>query len=218
METTMKFQQNATVVAANDEEIGHLTRIVMDPKTKVVTHIALRMKSLLKKEEKLVPIDRIPRTTEDQIVLSGSIEDLESLPPFEEKIYVPAGETPGVSPSAGQAPAGYGAPLGDPLYSTSSGEKYVRRIEQNIPEGTVALKEGAKVITSEGKYVGKVERIVADSPEDQATHLLISRGLLTEEKRLVPINWVQRIGEDKIYLSVKKDSVEELASIPAEQS
>jgi sporulation protein YlmC with PRC-barrel domain len=91
-------------------------------------------------------------------------------------------------------------------------------MEQNIPEGTIAVKEGAKVYTAEEKYVGKVERIVADLPEDQASHLLISKGLLAEERKLVPITWVQRIGEENIYLNVNKDSLEELASFQSESS
>jgi hypothetical protein len=40
---------------------------------------------------------------------------------------------------------------------------YVVKTERQIPEGTVALEEGAKVIGSDGEHVGKIERIFTDS-------------------------------------------------------
>ena len=46
------------------------------------------------------------------------------------------------------------------------GEKFFSNIEQNIPDGTIALKEGAKVLTAECKIVGRMECIMVDMPAD----------------------------------------------------
>ena len=216
MENTLKFQQNANVIASSGEEIGHISRVVMRPETKEVTHIVVRMKSLLKKDEKLVPIEKIAAATESQITLSSVAEDLESLPPFEEEHLIQIeGSTPGV-PTPSQMPSAFGTSAGFPAYVPPSGDKFIARIEQNIPEGTVAVEEGAKVITKEGKHVGKLERIVAELPDDQATHLLVSKGFIAEEKRLIPIGWVQIMGEIEIYLGVTEETVDELAGISPE--
>jgi uncharacterized protein YrrD len=91
----------------------------------------------------------------------------------------------------------------------------VTQIEQNIPAGTVAVKEGATVISAEGKHVGHMESVFADAAVEQITHLLISNGLITKEKKLLPIDWVTVLGEDEIHLRVNKLSVDELADVSA---
>lgn len=212
MHPTLQFQQNATVCTPAGEEIGHITHVVLHPETKVVTHIVVRKKALFTRDERVLPIEEVAQAEEDQITLRHSAVELENWPRFEEKHAVAPDDE--VIPSGPHQPLIVpglpGAPL--PVNSPPANELYVEKIEKNIPEGTVAIKEGAKVLTSEGEYVGKVERLVANAPTDQATHLIISKGLLTEEKKLIPINWVQQMGEDEIHLSVKKVTVEELGS------
>lgn len=207
METEKKFQQNAKVIASNGEEIGHISRVVLRPDTNELTHIVVRMGSLFKKEEKLVPIEQIEATTDKQIILNSTSEELEELALFEEEHFVPAaGTLPGSLPG-NQPPS---TPLGLPAYMPPAVETFVTRVEQNIPEDTIAIKEGAKVISKEGKVLGKVERVVVNSAGDQATHLLISRGGLSEDKKLVPINWVKSAGDEEIHLGVKEETVAEL--------
>jgi uncharacterized protein YrrD len=210
METEKKFQQNAKVIASNGEEIGHISRVVLRPDTNEVTHIVVRSGSLFKKEEKLVPIEQVEATTEKQIILNSTSEEMEELAPFEEEHFVPAaGTLPGSLPG-NQPPS---TPLGLPAYMPPAVETFVTRVEQNIPEDTIAIKEGAKVFSKEGKIVGKLERVVANSAGDQATHLLISKGGLSEEKKLVPINWVKSTGDEEIHLGVKEETVDELTDM-----
>jgi len=212
METKLQFQQNASVVAANGRSVGQIERVVVNPETRDVTHIVVRGGSLFKREERVLPIDLIAGTDESRITLRAGAGDLASLPPFEEKRLVgkemeePRESSPTVLP-----PSVYGPVLtGVAKEPAPSGEEFIVKTEQNIPEGTVALKEGAKVITADGKQVGNVERVLADVPADQATHLLVSTGGLGREKRLVPITWVTMMDEDEVHLQVEKDSLKEL--------
>ena len=85
---------------------------------------------------------------------------------------------------------------------------------QNIPEETVALKEGADVISADGDHMGDVERVLADPDSNQATHFLISKGLLLKEKKLIPAAWVSRVTENEVYLAVGSKLVDRL---PAQQ-
>lgn len=89
-------------------------------------------------------------------------------------------------------------------------QKYVTYIDLKIPEGTVALKEGARVTTLEGAQVGKVERVLVEVPTDKATHLLVASGLLKRVKKLIPIKWVMMMGEKEVHLDVKRDAVDTL--------
>lgn len=213
MERTSQFQKDASVLASNGQQIGSLERVVLNPETKVVTDIVVRMGTLFNKEAKVVPVEFVVETTENQIVLSDEAGGLESFPPFEERHLV------GENGDAAQDPADippvvYGSPGFGPLVVPAPGEQLVTQIEQNIPEGTVAMKEGAKVISADGKHVGNVERVLADSSVDQVTHLVISQGLFTKESKLIPIKWVMTVGEDTVHLRVNKVSVEDVDTIP----
>ncbi len=202
----MEFEQNAAVFTAKGDAVGHIGRVVVNPESKAITHIVVR-KGFLFTEDKVVPIAMIAEATDERIVLREDAGDLQALPVFEEKHYVR------LDGSAGPASAVISQPLaGMPAaYAPAPAEKLIQQVEQHIPEGTVALKEGAKVITSEGRQLGSVERVIAEPETDHATHLLVSSGLLAKEKKLIPITWVMIRGENEVLLTVEPNLVEELS-------
>ncbi len=210
MENTLQFQEKAKVLTAQDQEIGQISRVVMNTDTKAVTHIVVRKKGLFDNEEKLVPIEQIAEAGPDQIRLSEAVDGVESLDPFEEKRKIPD-VSPRETGSTTQMSTAAGMSMVTPAVSDPGEGRFITVIDQNIPEGTVAVKEGAQVITSEGKKVGKMGGVVADLPDDQATHLLVSKGRSADEQKLVPINWVDWLEEKEVHLNVEKTAVEELA-------
>ena len=74
-----------------------------------------------------------------------------------------------------------------PIYPQSL---YIRRTEKNIPEGMVALAEGAKVLTEDGEQVGNIETLITDPKDERVTHLVISSGLLMKERKIIPSHWL----------------------------
>lgn len=105
-------------------------------------------------------------------------------------------------------------PLGNPHLGASipgTGEPpVVRETKENIPKGTVALNEGAKVFTSDMKHVGDTDKVLLNPQSGQATHLVISKGILLKERKLIPANWVAEIAEDRVYLAVDEGFVNKL--------
>ena len=92
--------------------------------------------------------------------------------------------------------------------------RYRIRTGQNIPDGTVALKAGAKVITAEGISLGNVEAVIAEAPQDQVTQLFVASGLIAKESRVMPMDWVQAVGEDEVQVRLgKEDAFEDLEPI-----
>lgn len=213
MDKKILFQKNANVNSAKGEQVGSLERVVLNPETKVVTHIVIRAGAFFNKEARVVPVDLVAETTENQIILRDEAGVLDAFPPFEERHLIDADGDSEQNPA--DAPQViYGAPGFGPMMVQAPGQQVVTQVEQNIPQGTVAMKEGAKVLAAEGEHVGNVERVLADPSVDQVTHLLISRGLFMKENKLIPIKWVMSLGEETVRLRVKKTSVEELDTIP----
>jgi uncharacterized protein YrrD len=67
-------------------------------------------------------------------------------------------------------------------------------------------------MSSDDEHVGDVERIFVDPDSNQATHFVISQGLLFKDRKLVPAHWVTSVEEDKVHLSVNSHLLERLPS------
>jgi uncharacterized protein YrrD len=217
----MRFEQGADVYTAHGDKVGEINRVVIDPKTNEVTHVVVK-KGFLFTEDKVVSISLIGPTIEDRIMLREGAGDLEALPDFEETHFVTPDkevETKTSPPRQAQQLYWYpptatiwwhpGGSIGHPgLFYTIP--PYVVQTERNIPSGTVALKEGAKVISADNEHVGDVEMVLTDPQENRATHLVISKGLLSKERKLIPTPWVSIVMSDEIHLAVSSDVIERL--------
>jgi len=132
MERTIQFQKGASVLTANGQQIGALERVVLNPENKVVTDIVVRTGTLFSKADKVVPIEYVVETTENQVVLSNEAGELESFPPLEERHLVSENADAAQQP-AGIPPVVYGSPGFGPMLVPAPGEQIVTQIEQNIP-------------------------------------------------------------------------------------
>ena len=215
MITKIQLHKNATVLAMDGTPIGSLERVVVNPGNKVLTDIVVRTGNLINHDEKVVPIELVSETADDQILLDERAGGLERFPSFEEEQLVGEhGETNNSSDPMVEAPLmpGYLA-ISAPIPAHK--KQIITRIEHNIPHGTVAMKEGAIVVTADGKNVGKVEGVFAEPIADQITHLLIAQGsLLVREYKLIPADWMTTLGEESIRLGVNKSMVDKLAEAP----
>ena len=229
----MKFKHGTHVYTSDERDVGTIDRVVVDPSTEEVRELIVR-KGWLFSEDKVVPIHLVASATEDRVTVVDTKEELDSLPPFEERYYVePDGytddERAGLEAAADIDVEGVDSyveplysypPLGTPwwgygTYGTVTPPigvdvPYPERVRQNIPEGTVAVKEGARVYSSDGKHVGNIEEVFIDVVSNRATHYVISKGLLFKESKLIPTNWVKVTGEDEMNLSVATNLVENL--------
>lgn len=209
----MEFKQGVEVFSDDGEKIGTLSRVVIDPRTREVSNLVVE-KGLLFKTDKVIPVTLVDLDIEDRIVLKKTNQDiLEDFPDFETSYYVPLDQPD--NPYQDDIEASY---LYPPLHLgwTAGGHlgypvpEYVLKTEQDIPEGTVALEKGAKVISRDGEQVGNVEEIITESQGDRVTHFVVSEGFLLKERKLVPAVWIAEVTEEEIHLSVNASVFERL--------
>lgn len=215
----MQITVNAEVVTLDGQKVGKIDRVVLDPNSNELTHLVVQ-KGFLFTKDKVVPLDCVESASGEQVVLKEGQLDLDDYPDFEETHYVRVedaevseeGETDSPSRLAWYYPLPGSAwwRARNLAYPGIPKPPYVRKTEVNIPEGTVALEEGAKVISSEGEHVGNIERVFADEEEQRVTHLLISKGLISKSRKLIPSMWVKSVTEDEVRLSVGEHFVEKL--------
>jgi uncharacterized protein YrrD len=65
----------------------------------------------------------------------------------------------------------------------------------------IELKEGMSVVTPGGEEVGKVNRFVLDPATNEVTHIVIQKGWLLPEDKVVPFQMVSSESEGRIVLS-----------------
>jgi uncharacterized protein YrrD len=211
----MQLNQGASVFTADGTEAGRIDRVVIDPKTNEVSHIVVR-KGFFLPDDKVVPMSLMMAGPEDRIVLRINSDKLGQLPEFEETHYIALNEEElGRADKAGPIgialPALYWyPPYRGTLLVDYPEPPYIAETRTNIPEGTIAVKAGAKVITRDDKDVGNVEQVLTNLQADRVTHCLISKGLVMKEKRLIPVGWIDSWSEDELRLAVGSNTVERL--------
>lgn len=215
----MQFKENAVVLTSSGQKVGRIDRVVIDPETKELTHFVVKKGFLLTKD-KVIAIDDIESASEERVLLKEGRQDSDDFPDFEETHYVPVNDerTAAEHGSGGRNPLAWYYPLPGGAWWRArnfthpgmSKPSYVRRTDVNIPDGTVALEEGAKVLSSDGEHVGDIERVFADDKEQRVTHLLISQGMVSKSRRLIPSMWVDSVSEEIVRLSVGEGFIEAL--------
>lgn len=219
MEHKMELKEGTSVFTTGGEEVGKINRVILDPGTNEVTHVVVQ-KGWLFTEDKVVPIEMIGSATEDKVLLKEDAGEFDELPAFEETHYIGLGEEEyrpgGHLPYSRYAPAYYWYPpsgyIGYPGYGRGFYGGWPLVTTRNIPEDTVPIREGTDVMSSDDKHVGDVERIFVDPDSNQATHFVVSQGLLFKDRKLIPAHWVTSVEEDKVHLSVASRLLERLPS------
>jgi uncharacterized protein YrrD len=217
---TMQFKENVDVFTYDGEKVGQVDRVVIDPQDGEVTHLVVR-KGFLFPEDKVLPVDLVESAEEKRVTLRQDAGDLHKLPRFEEAHYVgldsdeitrTAYPVESAQPIYWYPP--YGTPVGYPPFATPP---YPTYIERNIPPGTVPLKEGARVVSVDGKDVGDVEEVFSDNETEKVTHILVAEGILFKRHKLVPMHWIQSVDENQIRLSVKASILKNLPDYAEEE-
>jgi len=210
-EVKMKFTENAAVLTADHDKAGHLEKLVIDPRTTQVTDVVVGTGLLSSVGEKVVPIRLIDSVQDGEILLHQSVGSLHELPDYVEEHFVPLtgkkGKQLSYAPPIPVLIGNYPYPIpGQPPLP-----RYVRKeTEKNIPEDAVTLELGTPVFDSVGDHVGDIEKVLVGSDTDRISHFVITQGLLLKKRRLVPITWLNRVEEDRVYLAVDRDVLKSL--------
>jgi uncharacterized protein YrrD len=213
----MKIIDGANVFTSQKNKVGRVDRVVLDPKTKRVTHIVVR-KGILLTEDKLVPIEDIDRVDDRRIFLKRDIGDVDDFPEFEQTHYFlpedleKMGDKDNIQtanskpvywyPTFGLSGVGQNIFAPRPVYYAAT--------QRNIPEDTVPLRKGAKVLSQDGKHIGNIEEVLVDPKLERATHFVVEEGLLFPDKKLIPTTWLTLVRENEVHLALDASTLETL--------
>jgi len=194
-----------------DGACGQLSRIIVNPVTREVTHLAVDPKHR-SGPGRLVPADLVDATA-GQIRLGCTLAEFQTLRPAQETEAVPDLD-----------PTGHGHPgVQKPLH-LGGGEVWVppdaRKPEappqvtvDSVPSGAVDVHYGLTVCATDGE-IGQVQGLAVEPGGRQVTHVLLQKGHMPGRKDVaIPIGAVTKIGTMLIHLSLTKRQVKDLPRV-----
>ena len=198
-------------VECTDGPCGESTDVIVNPVNRKVTHFVVRDTKLPDLGDRLVPIDRVEKTSHDLIRLNCTKDELAGMDPFTATRYVERQMPQYPSSYYGGEPGIYMEP-----YVISS-ELIPVDIER-VPRGELAIHRGAGVEASDG-WVGRVDEFLVDPDSGEITHLVLREGHLWGKRDLtLPLSAIDRVSDDTVYLKLDKQTIESLPTIPVRRS
>jgi sporulation protein YlmC with PRC-barrel domain len=201
-------------VTCSDGVCGDLSRVVIDPVARVLTHLVVEPKHR-QGLGRLVPIDLVDATAEE-IHLRCSAAKFDALEDAEETHFLPeAGEQMGYG--AGQTLAwpyyGLGGGMGMGMGGIGMESTPMPIIDDRIPAGEVEVRRGEHVHAADGN-IGRVQGLVIDPKDHHVTHVLLEEGHLWGKKEItIPIGAVKDVTDDGVRLNLTKDEVRDLPPV-----
>ena len=205
-------------VSCSDGPCGELTRVVVDPAARTVTHLVVEPPDR-GGTSRLLPV-RLAGSGTAAIRLRCTMSQFEGLREAEEMQIVPGalGELGnGLSaPYYGRGGMGLAMAVGTGL---GTGTAPQRITTDRIPAGKVEVRLAEHVHATDGP-IGKVRGLIVATRGHQVTHILLDEGHLWGKRRVaIPIGAVASFS-DGVRLSLTRDEVRDLPPVdlaPGEQ-
>jgi uncharacterized membrane protein len=203
---TIGAQANCT-----DGSCGHLTKMVVDPVKRAVTHLVIKPQ-LGQGPDRLVPIE-LAEAGPDSVRLRCSKAEFEQLDPAEENEFLPG--------PYGYAPYGPAGVALWPYYGLGSTamNAEIAAVEPHIvtvdavPLDEVEIRRGDHVHATDGS-IGRVQGLVFEPASHHVTHVLLQEGHIWGRKQVaIPIGAVSAIEDEGIRLTISRSEVEHLPPV-----
>lgn len=198
--------------SCTDGACGQVSRIVINPVAREVTHLAVDPKHR-HGPGRLVPVDLVDATT-GQIRLRCTLAEFQRLRPAQATESVrdldPTGH-PDNTPNQVKWRLG---PLGVQVARDLGGPEAPQQATVDyIPSGGADIRRDLTVCATDGE-VGQVQGLVVEPGGHQVTHVLLPAGHLWGRKEVaIPIGAVTKIGHFLIHLSLTKHQMKDLPSV-----
>ena len=179
---------------------GSLTRLIVDPLARRLTHVVV-YDGGVPAVEHLVPIARIAETTSNSVMLDCTEAALAAIEPFAEERYI--------SSHASDYEPFFAV---DPFAEFEAA--HIPLVTEHIPPGALAIGRDAQVMASDGP-AGHLTALVVDAASVDIGSIVVRVGhWLTSGEQMIPIAAVERIDSRAVYLTLARDQVATLPAIP----
>jgi hypothetical protein len=208
-----------TDIRGADGVCGELSRVVIDPAAKTVTHLVVEPRHR-RADARLVPVGLLD-TTSDDLRLRCTMAEYDKLDRAEETRFLPADDgyagygrgqawmLPRNGLGAGMWGGGMNPGMGTGASTVRSAEPF---ITDTVPPGEMAIYRGDRVHATDGE-IGRVQGLLIATSGHDVTHVLLQEGHLFGRKDVaVPISAVTDV-LGGIRLNLSRQEVQDLPTV-----
>jgi hypothetical protein len=208
-----------SAVACSDGPCGQLTRVVVDPVLRTLTHVVVEAEHR-QGNGRLVPVGSVESAAAGEITLRSTLAEFHALCDAEETRFLPgaSGEWDYQQEQMLSLPyygLGTGTGMGLGIGGMHVGAPDLGPhpvIADRVPAGEVEVRRGDHVHAADGA-IGQVQGLVIDPADHHVTHVLLDEGHLWGKKRVaIPISAVRDV-DDGVRLTLTRDQVRDLPPI-----
>ena len=199
--------------SCTDGACGQVTRIIVNPVAREVTHLAVDPKHR-QGPGRLVPVDLADVTT-GQIRLRCTLAEFRTLQPAQETESVPDLDPTGHQHSPSNQVKWVLSAIGPwPTRRDPGGPEAPQQVTvDSVPSGTVDIHRELTVCATDGE-IGQVQGLVVGPGSHQVTHVLLQKGHMRGRKEVaIPIGAVTKIGTFLIHLTLTRQQVKDLPPV-----
>jgi len=199
-EPTQRIIPVGAHVQCTDGHGGSVTRLIVDPLARHLTHIVVQ-DDTVPAVEHLVPAARIAETTHDLVTLDCTQDTLMAIEPFAEERYIHSN-----------------ASDYEPFFAVDPFAEFeadhIPLVTEHIPPGELAIQRGAQVVASDGP-AGELTAFVVEGASRAISSIVVQLGhWLTKHEHAIPIAVVERIDSGTLYLTLAREEIATLPAIP----
>jgi sporulation protein YlmC with PRC-barrel domain len=200
----MEIPINAEV-SCTDGVCGETTCVIVDPIGEQITHVVVQ-ENRGEYTEHLVPVSDVTEATARHVRLRCTQAELAALPNFVERQFKRAPMPFLGYPAERYLVWPYVLPDGD-------GMALMPIRHELIPDHELALHRGSWVMATDG-HVGEVDEFIVDPADGHITHLILRKGHFWGHTDVsIPVDQIDRIEADTIYLKMDKHTIGQLPPI-----
>jgi osmotically-inducible protein OsmY/sporulation protein YlmC with PRC-barrel domain len=220
------IRRGLPVYTTDGERMGTVDHLLVHPPTHRVTHLVIhRGRWFSPGEDYLVSIDHVTTASEYGIRLRLRREEIAQLPRYQptagdaeiqtqvERSLETQPETRGQGVRV-EVERGLVRLLGEVAEAVAQGAtqlaRWIRGVigveDRTTRPGAPAFRIGAPVFALDGRN-GHLDKVVIDPNTRRITHLIIHRGFLLTEDRIVPVELVERVTPEGIFLHLTSEEL-----------
>lgn len=214
------LQRGLPVQTRDGRNAGTLDHLIVESGSQRVTHLVIRRGGLFgSRQAHIVPLERVAAVTDYGVRLDLTVEELEQTPHYQPPasdaqittVLQRALETDSRTRDAGlqvEVKDGVVRLIGTVTQEVMEAARSITRRMRGVigfadeVNSTPAppLQIGATVHALDGRY-GTLVKVVVDPHVRRVTHMIVRKGWLLTEDRVLPIERVARVDKDGIYLN-----------------
>ncbi|MBE2223802.1 MAG: PRC-barrel domain containing protein [Anaerolineae bacterium] len=193
-------------VICGDGHGGSVTAVIVNPVAEEMTHIVVQDEHLA---DHLVPLALVAETSEKEIQLTCTKAELEMLPAFTEKHFMPVAPEEYAMYQGGRWMSPYVVPLDTMTVPVD---------EENVPPGELAIHRGTDISATDG-HVGVLDEFIINPENGHVTHFVLRKGHLWGKHEIaIPLSAIDHTEYDTVYLNIDKDAVKALPPVSVKRN